>query len=125
MSLLIERVKSTTYGKVSSQSCTICLLKKEPNRSSTCGGGVSLFYELNYNEVCCRNKFLLEAKSNRQAEIKMQAGMSSMLIIAWRMSCSQILRELHFVICVVHLMIALLQLFFHVDNAGSSLRSMC
>src|SRR3990167_7929032 len=57
-------------------------------------------------------EFLLEAKSNRQAEIKMQAGMSSMLIIAWRMSCSQILRELHFVICVRDLMIALLQHFF-------------
>src|SRR3990167_6959803 len=57
-------------------------------------------------------EFLLEAKSNRQAEIKMQAGMSSMLIIAWRMSCSQILRELHFVICVGDLMIAFLQHFF-------------
>ena len=45
--LVNERVKSMTNGKVSSQSCTICLLKKEPNRSSTCGGGVSLFYELN------------------------------------------------------------------------------
>ena len=37
-------------------------------------------------------------ENNRQAEIKMQAGMSSMLTIAWRMSCSQMLRELHFVI---------------------------
>ena len=55
---------------------------------------------------------VLEAKSNRQAEIKMQAGMSSMLIIAWRMSCSQILRELHFVICVGDLMFVLLQYFF-------------